>query len=740
MKKGERNSGRKASRLEVGVPVIDVYEAAAHTVNPLDTLNQKPIDPSPLHSSAFISPTNASDQYSHMFGTPSQQLPVANVMGDGFEAHEPHVMFPDMSSTIAASSSSLEKRLTPATMKTTTFSHQSQTPAVNGEVAREADIMRSHVLSRDGLNRDEGHAQPSATNVESNAAEAEAPTNAADTNHRQAKKRKAEAEIAGPDLSSALWVGLPKEKYKPRPSRSRSAVPSQVEPLASLESTSSGRSRKIRRSRTGGSAVGGISNETTQILVGMGFSSADAEAALVETDWVFDRALDLLTERRKSKSRSPEAVRSVAKPMAEHEIVKEPLARNEGTVVIYTSPLRGDDAETVTRINEAQPERASKLAKRNAPEEHRNTHGLSTATSHTELDASSNTHINELSQSPSSTKGKRLKRTKTGNKSKQQAHANEQGQPIDEHILRTKDAPTSQHSNMPAEATQNGKKLSMATEEAASIDSNERAQEESQGLQPRTEDVSAPPPKLEHSAVQAELHHEPSKSSTDEVIEIDDDSDGPPIVSKKLRRLKTAPAAVLKKEKKKKKGKPKKDQKSVSEEKVIEDELDQPKADDEETREVLQKVDGNTGVIDEKAANAEAEDAAPAKSKKADSKAAKKGKATAKSAKTIRDTPEIDEDEEKEQSEEAKTPKAANSVSKATNKNQTPEPAQSADEMQEDADNNGTKISEKENEVTIVQKEVKKSEKKPHSPIKRVPYRVGLSKRTRIEPLLKMRR
>ena len=167
--KGKIHKLGNRSNLPEGTPLLDVYQATAQTVNPLDTLNQKPVDPSPLHSSAFISPTNASDPYSHTFGSPSQQLPTGNVMGPGFDTHEPTVMFPDMSSTIAASSSSLEKRMTPAMMNNTTPASQVAEAAVIADVVNEVESTRLSEQCQQNSKQNDSNLQTSLTNAESNA-------------------------------------------------------------------------------------------------------------------------------------------------------------------------------------------------------------------------------------------------------------------------------------------------------------------------------------------------------------------------------------------------------------------------------------------------------------------------------------------------------------------------------------------------------------------------------------------
>jgi len=722
--------GSKPSQLDVAVPLLDVYQVAAQTVNPLDTLNQQPVDPSPLHSSAFLSPTNASDPYSHAFGTPSQQLPA---MGPGFEEHEPNVMFPEMSSTIAASSSSLEKRMTPQTMKTATPVHRSYSNNVSEEVVRNQEHMRMTEPSIDSPKQVDDHTQPSTAGSERKHIDTPLQEPPLENVRQQQKKRKIDAESEGPDLSSEAWVGLPKENYKPRPSRSRSALPSQVEPLASLESSSSNRSKSIRRSRTGGSAVGGMSNETTQKLIEMGFTAADSEAALIGNDWVFERALETLIARGASRSRSPEVVKSKAQVTEAHEVVKETVARNEGTVVIFTSPMRGDAGQGVSPINGSEHGEISKQA--DDPKEvdktkdstNDNPEGLIVQDQADEAQAA------ELAPSPSNTKIKRTKSTKSGTKPKKNATAAE----ADQSAAKQLNAASTNRTESPfppSSKEQNEDKL--ATIQQPAQDDDQMAQENSDLLKPEKKDTPALAPKDESNHIPNLPQHKPPQAGTNEVIELDDDSDdGPPVASKKLRRTKTAPAAALKKEKKKKgkKGKSKQsEQQPISEEKVVEDDADEPM---NETREALQKVDGNAvpaSVVNDvdNPTDEALEDVVPAKSKKADTKATKKVKSAtpAKSAKTIHDSDDDEEtqakptDDDKISSEPAKPSKSANK------------------KMAETQDGHDQTTANKETTPPMEKDSKKKEMKKPHSPIKRVTYRVGLSKRTRIEPLLKMRR
>lgn len=726
--------GRKPSQLDVAVPLEDVYQAAAQTVNPLDTLNQKPVDPSPLHSSAFLSPTNASDPYSHAFGTPSQQLPS---MGPGFEEHEPNIMFPEMSSTIAASSSSLEKRMTPQTMKTATPVHQLHSNDVSEEVVSNQEHTRMTDPSINSTKQVDDHTQLSTADSESKHIDTRLQQPPPKKVRQQQKKRKAETELPGPDLSSEARVGLPKENYKPRPSRSRSALPSQAEPLASLESSSSSRSKNMRRSRTGGSAVGGMSNETTQKLIEMGFTAADSEAALIGNDWVFERALETLIARGASRSRSPEVVKSKAQVTEVHEVVKEPVTRNEGSVVIYTSPMRGEQGQGASRINGLQhgevPKQAHSAKELDETKDSTNgdPKGSIVSAGQDQIDEA---QAVEQAPSPSNTKIKRTKSTKTVTKQKKHATVAEADH---SDAKQSNTISTGRTDNQIPAPIEEQNKDKQATTQNPSQNNGQSTQENSDRLKPEKQDASTTVPKVDSDYIPDLPQHKTPQASTNEVIEIDDDSDdGPPVVSKKLRRTKTAPAAALKKEKKKKgkKGKSKQLEQAISEEKVVEEDVDEPK---DGTREVLQKIDGNaaSSVVndhDKPADEAMKDVVVPAKSKKADTKATKKAKAAAKSAKTIHDSDEEEEDRNKpakgdEPSEPAKPSKSATK--------KTPEPTNDTQDEHAQTTNKET--------TPPLGKDVdakKKEKKKPHSPIKRVTYRVGLSKRTRIEPLLKMRR
>jgi len=723
-------SGRKPSQLDVAAPLVDVYQAAGQTVNPLDTLNQKPLDPSPLHSSAFISPT--SDPYSHMFGTPSQQLPAGHMMGTGFETHEPNVMFPEMSSTVAASSSSLEKRMTPRTTTTAAPGHQSQEKIVLEKEIDEVRVARLSEVSMNSSKQADGHIQTLTADAQLNYTNTQPQDNMPESVRQQQRKRKADVEPAGPDLNSETWVGLPKENYKPRPSRSRSALPSQADPLVSLESLSSNRSKKLRRSRTGGSAIGGMSNETTQKLVEMGFTAADSEAALIGNDWVFERALETLIARGASRSKSPEVVRSKGQVTEDHKVVKEPGFENEGTVVIYTSPIRGDADQAASRISKIQHEEALEQA-----DDARDLNGNKVSTNDDSnrsivpagQDQNDEVQAAEQAQTPSDTKIKRTKSTKSRNKPKKLATAVEAGLLNDKGLQSTLLSTAKEQS--PATNEEHNKDKLLVTIQKTAEDGDKSTQEKPTQLKPEAEDKSTTASRLE-LGISKLPQDKPSQASTNEIIEIEDDSDGPPVVSKKLRRTKTAPAAALKKEKKTKKRQPKKSEQPISEEKVSEEDLDEPKDNAGGSREALQKIDGNAAVlVNDEPANEVVEDVVSAKSKKADTKATKRAKAAAKSAKTIRDTPEIDEEEEDQTQivTDDTTSEPPKAVSKAAKK--TPEPTKPADDIRNEHDDASRQTAETES---------KKGEKKPHSPIKRVTYRVGLSKRTRIEPLLKMRR
>jgi len=261
------------------------------TVAPLDTLHYKP-QPSPINSSAFLSPTSVSDHFTQpILNTQPGPSLHQDHMAEGFDGVNPNLLFPEMSSTIAASSSSIEKRL-------------AGPPKVDLEQNLQIDHESPRSRDRSPIHDKPSHVEDNVFTASSSGKTGDIPdqsvTEKADnpTDKRQNKYKSVASSDAVLPRSDDL-IGLPKEMYKPRPSRSRSARSTQADTPASGEA-GAGRLNKPRRSRT----ADGTSANTIQMLVDMGFTALDSEAALIATGWIMDKTLDILT-RAKSKSQSP---------------------------------------------------------------------------------------------------------------------------------------------------------------------------------------------------------------------------------------------------------------------------------------------------------------------------------------------------------------------------------------------------------------------------------------------------
>jgi hypothetical protein len=551
-------------QLGAEVPLDEIYLGqTATTVNPMDTLHHKPPEPSPLDSSAFVSPTNVSDPFTQqMFTQPSQQVPPHHGMGVGFEDHVPNLMFPELSSTIANSSSSVGKQVANHVSK----GSANGTPSDRLHVDTMKDT-QNHQRHKE-QKKDVTHA-PSP--LKQDAAVPEVPNltttvDQASTARSTTRKRTrpdaaygetaevytdtSEASMAKKSLphTSATYkdedsiVGLPKENYMPRPSRSRSALLPE-ESMHASSSSSTGKLKRLKRSKT----ADGMSRETTDKLVDMGFSASQSEAALIKTNWVFDKALDLLV-REKTASKSPELARmaksadsvKIVQPHFPSEVDRtekaEPISQN---MVIVDTAHAGKVFSPVVLV-EAKVNGALKHQSRLDTNPEEQLEVRTTAEGSTEEPRASE-------QSPSSnTKIKRTKSTRgRGRPKKSDVIIAE----MDEEDVLQQDETS--FATKPV-IHQGGKVDVVSKEQDAQLES----------LRPD------PLPVKQQSAIAESLPKAPTKAilttqtrtQAAEIIELDDDSDDDPfpLKSAKLRRTKTAPASALKKEKKKR-GRPKKE-------------------------------------------------------------------------------------------------------------------------------------------------------------------------------------
>ncbi|KAL2354374.1 hypothetical protein BJ546DRAFT_977093 [Cryomyces antarcticus] len=103
------------------------------------------------------------------------------------------------------------------------------------------------------------------------------------------KKGTAEAEVP---ISDDMAFGLPKEQYKPRPTRSRSARMAVEEPASSS-------AVQTKRRKTVGPSIGRLfpeESEKIEMLSSMGFSASQSRKALEEAQGSVDNAVELLCE------------------------------------------------------------------------------------------------------------------------------------------------------------------------------------------------------------------------------------------------------------------------------------------------------------------------------------------------------------------------------------------------------------------------------------------------------------
>jgi len=696
---------KKAPATIVSDPLRQSQEVEVQqTVAPLDTLHHKP-QPSPLNSSAFLSPASISDQFTQPTLNTYSELSIdQNHMAAGFESVNPNLLFPEMSSTVAASSSSIEKRL-------------AGTPKVDVEHNLQAEHTPPHSHDRSPIQDKPNQEDNSLGTASSSGKTGDIPDQAAtekadDPLDKRQKKYKSIASSDAALPPSDDLIGLPKEMYKPRPSRSRSVRPTQAETPASSEAAA-GRLKKPRRSRT----ADGMSANTTQKLVDMGFTASQSEAALIETDWVFDKALDVLVTRAKSKSVSPlveksyTAAEDIANKITQPSLVEETgeLAPTNDVEVDTEITHDTPDIDETEQVNgdgdvRSKPDAGAPPV---ADAEKDTDVTLSQGRTQDLVEFAQRPAKTDAGDSPSSnTKLKRTKSTKSrGRPKKSDAKVVEDEQQEVDEISAS------------------------AVPEARAKDASKT---ETPQVVVKTDSKPAKRPREDKETSQM-LPPARGPAVDAEIIEIDDDSDGPPKATK-LRRMMTAPASVLRKEKKKR-GRPGKKTKTEETEAKVEESTETSLAKEDvaapgasqatetEKREALQALDKNVASTDKASPQDSVE---PTIEPIEATKKTKKAKANSKNIDTTRKTPSRETPQAPVNGEEDAVEKPSTPKTSDTGKSATKETANAAD---------GGDMSKKD---TTVKK------KGGHSPIKNVirtvNYRVGLSKRTKIEPLLKMKR
>jgi len=503
-----------------------------------------------------------------------------------------------------------------------------------------------------------------------------------------------------------------------------------------------------------------MSADTTKMLVAMGFTPSQSEAALIEADWVVDKALDILV-RARSESKSQSPLMEKSHPAAESDVTKisQPsFAENAGNnaptedvavnaKIVYETP----DIEKAEQVNGEEDVQSKPDVE--AP-------SVAEAVKDTNTDQTQGTpqDLVEFAQKPTSTNtgdspssNTKLKRTKStksrGRPKKSEAKVVEdEQQEVDE---------------LSASAVPEARAQDVSKTELPEVVVKTDRKPAKRPRDDKENSQTLPPPRRPDADA--------------EIIEIDDDSDGPPKATK-LRRMMTAPASVLKKEKKKR-GRPGKKAKTEESEAKVEESMGISLAKEDvfapgpsqvneaETREVLKTLDKNAAQADQSSLRESVEQTIEPKDV---SKKTKKAKASSKNVDTPRETPSRDtpqasvheEDSVKQTAAEPKEASKKGKKTKANGKNvdtaretpsrETPQASENREEdtaerpstpKTSDAGKSATKTTAKADEDTAMSKMDNTEKKKGgHSPIKNVirtvNYRVGLSKRTKIEPLL----
>jgi len=461
-----------------------------------------------------------------------------------------------------------------------------------------------------------------------------------------------------------------------------------------------------------------MSADTTKMLVAMGFTPSQSEAALIEADWVVDKALDILV-RARSESKSQSPLMEKSHPAAESDVTKitQPsFADNAGNnapmedvAVNAKNVHETPDIDTANQVN-GEGNVQSKPDVEAPP--------MAEAVKDTNTDQTQGTpqDLVEFAQKPTSTgtgdspsSNTKLKRTKS---------------------TKSRGRPKKSEAKVVEDEQQEVDELSVSAVPEVRV--LEAAKTELPEVVVKTDSKPAKRSREDKETSQA-LPSARGPAVEAEIIEIDDDSDGPPKATK-LRRMMTAPASVLKKEKKKR-GRPGKKSKTEESEAKVEESMGislgkedvaaprASQATETEKREALQALDKNVASIDKASPQESVE---PTIEPIEATKKTKKAKPSSKYVDTPRETPSRETPQAPVNGEEDAVEKPSTPKTSDTGKSATKETAKAAD---------GGDMSKK---------DTTEKKKGGHSPIKNVirtvNYRVGLSKRTKIEPLLKMKR
>lgn len=245
--------------------------------------------------------------------TPSWGLPTS--LADDFAIHEPLAMFPEQSSTIPDNSPTQQRLVHEAMLanapappvvnqvcdakesssSSIPWSAYIDTQSVRRCVARWSTIYLL-ALQADAQSTKNAEAagssfplpDPEPTNQGSFASSA--------SKRSRSSKRETQPEAAASLHSDELIVGLPKEQYKPRPSRSRSAklLDEPVDYSIDPEKTAKSRSKRRRTVDASFDQSALTQAEKIESMKSMGFSPSQAKTALKQSKGSIDAAVEWL--------------------------------------------------------------------------------------------------------------------------------------------------------------------------------------------------------------------------------------------------------------------------------------------------------------------------------------------------------------------------------------------------------------------------------------------------------------
>ena len=307
---------------------------------------------------------------------------------EGFGAHNPNLLFPDQSSTIVDSSSSGERRGQGAPFKTEKVeTSQSLTELKVGKKNASSEVTtmistwdlectmeKSYSFHgpTDNTQYPSIH-ERAATHTEALVviSRRTSPSQVADTAvvPKTKRKRKLREDNSADELnfSDEIVIGLPKEQYKPRPSRSRSARIPQPEPIQSVTEPE----KKVKATSKRRKTTDGVIMSSRMALREMGFPSSQADEAMEGTDGTVAKAVEWLTCRSEMGESGPRCQKKIrenpsTRTTKQHDQVEQITFDMEQQNTIELKSVQGSPiTEDIIHV-----ERASKIKTVKGPGTH----------------------------------------------------------------------------------------------------------------------------------------------------------------------------------------------------------------------------------------------------------------------------------------------------------------------------------------------------------------------------------